>query len=162
MTGRPGRAWSWLVAAVLIQTALGVVWPSLIWMPDLIGAVVIAAALENARLTSLLIGLTAGAWQDFSLGRLIGLHASIWAVLGYLVSSLRQQMPSDSSLVTIWIALAALFAERLGEWTVLTLVGVSGLPLAPLLGASVITVPFVLLFRRLMRVSRVGLRRAVP
>ncbi len=162
MTTRPGRAWALLVAAVLVQTALGVVWPSLVWMPDLIGAVVIATALEHDRSTSLLVGLAAGAWQDLSLGRLIGLHTSLWAVTGYAVSSLRIRMGSDSWLVTIWMALAVLVAERLGEWVVLTLVGVAVAPLIVLLGASVVTVPFVLLFRRLMRVGRSGLRRAIP
>ncbi|MHB1505340.1 MAG: rod shape-determining protein MreD [Sulfobacillus sp.] len=162
MTARTGRAWALLVAAVLVQTALGVVWPSLVWMPDLIGAVGIATALEHDRATSLLVGLAAGAWQDLSLGRLIGLHASLWAVTGYAVSSLRMRMPSDSWLVTIWIALAVLVAERLGEWVVLTLVGVAVAPLIVLLAATVVTVPFVLLFRRLMRVGRSGLRRAVP
>jgi rod shape-determining protein MreD len=162
MTARPGRAWALLVAAVMVQTALGVVWPSLVWMPDLIGAVVIATALEHDRSTSLLVGLAAGAWQDLSLGRLIGLHASLWAVTGYAVSSLRMRMPSDSWLVTSWIALTVLVAERLGEWVVLTLVGVAVAPLIVLLGASVVTVPFVLLFRRLMRVGRSGLRRAIP
>ena len=159
---RPGRAWVLLLAAVLLQTALGVVWPSGIWMPDLIAAAVIAAALENDRLTAVLIGLSAGAWQDISLGRLLGLHASLWAVLGYLTSALRQRIASDSWPITATIAMAVLLCERIAEWAVLTLIGVTAPPLFPLFGASVVTVPFVFLCRRLLRVRHRGLRRAVP
>lgn len=162
MRSRPLRAWAWLVVVVLVESALGVVWPTVGWMPDLIGALVVAAALENDPSTSLLVGLTAGAWQDFSLGRLIGLHASLWAVGGYLTSTLQRRVSSDSALVTAWIGLVVLFLERLVEWVVLSLVGIPIDPLTALFAGTVLSVPFVLLFRRILRVRRPGYRQAVP
>ncbi len=162
MRPRPLRAWLWLAIAVLCQMALGVVWPTLSWMPDLIGAVVVAAAMENDAATALLIGLVAGAWQDLSLGRLLGLHASLWALSGYLISTLQRRISSESWLVTAWVGLIALFVERLVEWVVLSLVGIAVDPVGALFAGTVVSVPFVLLFRRLLHVQRRSYGRVVP
>ncbi|MCY0899613.1 MAG: rod shape-determining protein MreD [Firmicutes bacterium] len=120
------RVMSWLILdllALLIQTAL---LPQIFpvgYVPSLILPLTVIIALYETPRRGLLVGCIGGLMQDLWAGRLWGLNAVTFALLGYLVAHLESRIVRDNVFVPGLVAGMAQLVVTPFQWMVLRMFG---------------------------------------
>lgn len=123
-----------LVAALMLQSGLGLLAPGQARTVDFLLLVVVYCALRQGETTGMLVGAAAGWIQDVHFGgSVLGLSALTRLLVGYAVGAAGARLFLVSSGARILVLFAATVADA---WIFAGLVGVFGLPLEPLSAAA--------------------------
>lgn len=141
-----------LLVAIFVGSTLFAVWPSTASLPDLVGAVVVAAAIADGVGLGITLGLAGGLIQDLLLGRFFGLHAVIYALLAWLTGLLKKNLYAETWLLALAVAATAILVECVVLYLFMRLVGMNITTFAGgTLGRTAETLPFFVLARMAMR-----------
>lgn len=101
--------------------------------PDLLLLVIVFNAFLRGYREGAFVGFCAGLLQDIITGSYIGLNALTYMAVGYLVGMAQSKLYKESSLIMMFLMLAASLAEQLLKYLLMSYTGVLISPLVALI-----------------------------